>query len=83
MLANWDSQSFTAAFNLTSADFVANCLDGILRRILSPIGSLVGYLGLLDLGIREIVTRFIVKIHAQEDHVWNRSRKQPWVPNPT
>jgi len=32
------------------------------------LGSLVGYLGLLDLGVRGAVTRYVAKFHGQADH---------------
>ena len=49
--------------------FVVHSLGNVSYGIWVLLGSLVGYLGLLDLGVRGAVTRYIAKFHAQSNHL--------------
>jgi O-antigen/teichoic acid export membrane protein len=69
VLANWGGYVFAAGINFVLSPFVVHSLGDSAYGIWILLGSLVGYLGLLDLGVRGAVTRYIAKFHAQEDHV--------------
>jgi O-antigen/teichoic acid export membrane protein len=69
VLANWGGYVFAAGVNFVLSPFVVHSLGDSAYGIWILLGSLVGYLGLLDLGVRGAVTRYIAKFHAQEDHL--------------
>ena len=69
VLANWGGFIFTAGINFVLAPFVVHSLGDVAYGIWVLLGSLVGYLGLLDLGVRGAVTRYVAKYHAQGDHL--------------
>lgn len=68
VLANWlgTLSSIILAFFLSP--FVIHHLGVTAYGIWVLIASLTGYLGLLDLGVRGAVTRYIAKFHAQSKH---------------
>jgi O-antigen/teichoic acid export membrane protein len=67
-LANWGAFAITAAIAFFLAPFVVNNLGDGAYGAWVLLGSLVGYMGLLDLGVRGAVTRFLARFHAQGDH---------------
>jgi O-antigen/teichoic acid export membrane protein len=69
VLANWGGYLVTAGINFVLSPFVVHSLGDVSYGIWVLLGSLVGYLGLLDLGVRAAVTRFIAKLHTQQDHL--------------
>ena len=67
VLANWGGYLFTAVTSFFLAPLIVHGLGDVSYGIWAILGSLVGYLGLLDLGVRGAVTRGMAKFHAQED----------------
>ena len=68
VLSNWGSYAFSVVVNFLLSPFVVHSLGDVSYGIWVLLGSLVGYLGLLDLGVRGAVTRFIAKFHTQSEH---------------
>jgi len=54
--------------NFVLSPFVVHSLGDTSYGIWVLLGSLVGYLGLLDLGVRGAVTRFVSKFHTLGEH---------------
>jgi O-antigen/teichoic acid export membrane protein len=69
VLANWGAYIFAAGINFFLSPFVVHSLGDVSYGIWILLGSLVGYLGLLDLGVRAAVTRYVAKFHSKEDHL--------------
>jgi O-antigen/teichoic acid export membrane protein len=67
-LANWTAFIVTALVSFFLSPFIVHRLGDAGYGIWVLLGSLVGYLGLLDLGVRGAVTRFIAASHATGDH---------------
>ena len=68
VLANWGGYVFAAGVNFLLSPFVVHSLGDSAYGIWILLGTLVGYLGLLDLGVRVAVTRYVARFHAQQDH---------------
>ena len=69
VLSNWGGYIFAAGINFLLSPFIVHSLGDVSYGIWVLLGSLVGYLGLLDLGVRAAVTRYIARFHTQEDHL--------------
>ncbi|MCA9455869.1 MAG: oligosaccharide flippase family protein [Nitrospiraceae bacterium] len=69
VLANWGGYIFAVGVNFVLSPFIVHSLGDESYGIWVLLGSIVGYLGLLDLGVRGAVTRYIAKFHAQESHL--------------
>jgi O-antigen/teichoic acid export membrane protein len=67
-IANWSAFATAAAVSFFLAPFIIHRLGDAPYGIWVLLGSLVGYLGLLDLGVRSAVTRFVAGYHAKADH---------------
>ena len=67
---NWFSLIAGLVVMFFLSPFVVHSLGNNAYGIWVLLGSLVGYLGLLDLGVRAAVTRFIARFHAQEVAQW-------------
>ena len=72
VLSNWGAFVFHAAVGFFVAPFVVGSLGPDAYGTWALLASLVGYMGLLDLGVRGGVTRFLSRFHAAGDHVANR-----------
>lgn len=68
VLSNWGTYIFTAGISFALSPFIVHSLGDVSYGIWVLLGSLVGYLGLLDLGVRGAVTRYVAKFHSQGDH---------------
>src|SRR6478752_10758534 len=68
VLANWAAFVFGTAITFVLSPFVVHHLGEVRYGIWAVTGSIVGYLGLLDLGIRVSVTRFVALHAAKHDH---------------
>jgi len=69
VLSNWGSYVFAAVIGFVLSPLIVHSLGDVSYGIWVLLGSLVGYLGLLDLGVRGAVTRFIAKFHTRNDHL--------------
>lgn len=67
VLANWAAFVFGTAITFVLSPFVVHHLGEVRYGIWAVTGSIVGYLGLLDLGIRIGVTRFVALYAARRD----------------
>jgi O-antigen/teichoic acid export membrane protein len=67
VFSNWSSFLFTAAVAFFLSPFVVKSLGDSAYGAWVLLGSLVGYMGLLDFGVRGAVTRYIAKFYAEED----------------
>ena len=68
VVSNWGAFVFGAVANFFLAPFVVHSLGNSAYGAWVLLGSLVGYLGLLDLGVRGAVMRFVARLHAAADH---------------
>jgi O-antigen/teichoic acid export membrane protein len=68
VLSNWGVFVFSTIANFFVAPFVVHSLGNAAYGAWVLLGSLVGYLGLLDLGVRGAITRFVSRLHATADH---------------
>lgn len=67
VLANWGAFIIGTAITFVLSPFVVHQLGDVRYGLWGVIGSLVGYLGLLDLGVRLAVTRFVAQHDARRD----------------
>lgn len=63
-IANWLAFLFVAATNFFLSPFVVQQLGSTGYGVWSLLVSLVGYLGLLDFGVRGAITRYVAHYHA-------------------
>ena len=68
VLSNYGVFFFTAVASFFLSPFIVHRLGNETYGTWALLVSLVGYLGLLDLGVRGAVTRFIANTHASGDH---------------
>ncbi len=68
VLSNWGAYVLAMAVNFFVSPYVVRHLGDTGYGVWTIILSLTGYLGLLDLGVRGAVTRYVAKFHAQTDH---------------
>ena len=66
--ANWGGFAFSILVTFFLSPFVVRHLGNGSYGLWTLIGSLTGYLGLLDMGVRGAVTRYVARFHAQADH---------------
>ena len=67
-VANWTAFAFTAIVGFLLSPYVVSHLGAERYGVWSLIAGLVGYLGLLDLGIRQAVNRYTAHYHAAGAH---------------
>ncbi len=68
VVTNWGTFLVVAVVNFLLTPFVVHSLGNEAYGAWVLLGSLVGYLGLLDLGVRGAVTKYVATHHAQADH---------------
>ncbi|MGH9502231.1 MAG: lipopolysaccharide biosynthesis protein [Terriglobales bacterium] len=68
VLSNWTALGISTVVGFFLSPFVVHHLGNLVYGVWVIIGSLVSYMGLLDLGLRGAVMRFVSKGSAQEDH---------------
>src|SRR5690242_3271093 len=68
VLWNWGTFLFTVATTFVLSPYVVKSLGNTTYGLWVLLGSLVGYLGLLDFGVRGAVTRYVAKFHADGAH---------------
>ncbi len=67
-VANWTSFAVNAVVSFLLSPFIVHRLGNSAYGTWVLLGSFVGYLGLLDFGVRGAVTRFVANQHAAGDH---------------
>lgn len=68
VLSNWLGFGITSLVSFFLSPYVVHHLGTAAYGTWLLIGSLTGYMGLLDLGVRGAVTRFVANFHAQGKH---------------
>lgn len=68
IVSNWVTFLFSAGVNFVVSPIVVRSLGETQYGAWSLLTSMVGYLGLLDLGVRSAVTRYIAKFYASGEH---------------
>jgi O-antigen/teichoic acid export membrane protein len=68
VLAGWGGYLISALIAMFLSPFVVHHLGNTLYGVWTLIVSLTGYLGLLDMGVRGAVTRYVARYHAQGKH---------------
>jgi len=66
--SNWGAYVLAMAVNFFLSPYVVRHLGNNGYGVWTLILSLTGYLGLLDLGVRGAVTRYVAKFHSQAAH---------------
>src|SRR6478672_6596766 len=69
VLSNWFALAVTTLVGFFLSPFVVHHLGNVVYGVWVIIGSLVSYMGLLDLGLRGAVTRFVSKGAAQQNDI--------------
>jgi O-antigen/teichoic acid export membrane protein len=68
VVTSWGAFAFSVAVNFFVAPFVVKSLGDEAYGTWVLLASLVGYMGLLDVGVRSAVLRFISRHHARAEH---------------
>lgn len=68
VVTNWGAFVFAAVTNFVLSPFIVRSLGTTAYGAFVLANSLVGYLGLLDLGVRGAVTRYIARFHSSGQH---------------
>ncbi len=66
--SNWGAYILAMAVNFFLSPYVVHHLGNNGYGVWTLILSLTGYLGLLDLGVRGAVTRYVARFHSQAAH---------------
>jgi len=67
-VANWTAFLVVALVSFFLSPFIVHHLGNTAFGVWVLLGSLVGYLGLLDFGVRGAVTRYVAHFYAAADH---------------
>ncbi len=67
VLANWGAFAVTIVIGFTLSPYIVHHLGATLYGAWVTVGSMIGYLGLLDLGVRGAVTRYIAYYEGRHD----------------
>jgi O-antigen/teichoic acid export membrane protein len=68
ILSNWGSFVFAAVTNFFLSPIVVRSLGETQYGAWVLLGSMVGHLGLLDVGVRGAVTRYVARFNTSADH---------------
>lgn len=68
VLSNWGGFLFTAVASFFLGPYILGKLGATSYGVWALVGSLVGYLGLLDLGVRSAVTKYISSCYSANKH---------------
>jgi O-antigen/teichoic acid export membrane protein len=64
VLSNWSAFVFAVAVNFFLSPFIVHRLGNTSYGIWTLLASVVGYMGLLDLGVQSALTRYVARYHA-------------------
>lgn len=68
IVSNWTAFAFSAGVNFFVSPIVVRSLGRTQYGAWALLVAMVGYLGLLDLGVRSAVTRYVAQFHASGRH---------------
>ena len=66
---NWLAFGFSAGVAFFLSPFVVHHLGNVAYGVWTLVISLISYMGLLDLGLRGAVVRYVSRLKAQDDHL--------------
>ena len=69
VILNWMALAVGIGVAFFLSPFVVHRLGNIAYGIWTLVNSMIAYMGLLDLGLRGAVTRFVSRYHAQGEHL--------------
>jgi O-antigen/teichoic acid export membrane protein len=69
VLASWSAFAFSVGVNLFLSPFIVHTLGNTAYGLWVLLMEVVGYMGLLDLGVRSAVMRYVARHHARRDDV--------------
>jgi O-antigen/teichoic acid export membrane protein len=67
VLANWGGFACSAIISFFLSPFIVHHLGNSAYGVWVLVGSLTGYLGLLNLGVRAAVTRYVARFYAESN----------------
>lgn len=67
VLASWSAFAFSVGINLFLSPFIVHTLGDTAYGLWVLLMEVVGYMGLLDLGVRTAVMRYVARYHARRD----------------
>jgi O-antigen/teichoic acid export membrane protein len=67
VFANWGGFACSAIISFFLSPFIVHHLGNSAYGVWVLVGSLTGYLGLLNLGVRATVTRYVARFYADSD----------------
>lgn len=68
ILSNWATFIFAAGVNFVLSPFIVQSLGKTQYGAWALLGAMVGHLGLLDIGVRAAVTRYMASFHTAAEH---------------
>src|SRR4029079_8990885 len=68
VLTNWGAFVLSAVLSFVLSPFIVRTLGNTAYGAWVLLASVVGYLGLLDLGVRGAVTRYVARFHGCGEH---------------
>src|SRR6266850_5036266 len=66
---NWMALAISLGVAFFLSPFVVHRLGNVAYGVWTLVNSMIAYMGLLDLGLRGAVTRFVSKHHARGEHL--------------
>src|SRR5712691_9476533 len=66
---NWIALVVSIGVAFFLSPFVVHRLGNVAYGVWTLVNSMIAYMGLLDLGLRGAVTRFVSKYHANGEHL--------------
>src|SRR5436189_5089174 len=68
VVLNWIALVANVGVAFFLSPFIVHRLGNVAYGIWTLVNSMIAYMGLLDLGMRGAVTRFVSKHHARNEH---------------
>src|SRR5439155_6282785 len=69
VVLNWLSLAVSIGVAFFLSPFIVHRLGNVAYGIWTLVNSMIAYMGLLDLGMRGAVTRFVSRHHSQGEHL--------------
>ncbi len=69
VVLNWTAMAISLGVAFFLSPFVVHHLGNVAYGVWTLVISMISYMGLLDLGLRGAVTRFVSRDHAQGQHI--------------
>src|SRR2546422_5425479 len=69
VVLNWIALAISIGVALFLSPFIVHRLGNVAYGVWTLVNSMIAYMGLLDLGMRGAVTRFVSRYHSQGEHL--------------